>query len=548
MVTRHSWPGRGGADRRMFVDEVLARNEAFTRGRQPQPLPPPESRHLAVLACYDPRLDDLIRPALGLAMGEAILVRSAGAWIAPTGDPLRSLALAVFMFDVREVLVLGHTSCRMAQFEALRFIDTFRGRGVAREAFGNDDLRAWAGALADPVQGVRHSTAVIRAAPFLPKDLLVSGLLLDDASGAVRLVVRPEEPVPVVTAAPAGRARVPAAAPAAAAQIEHGTPDTPVPPPATDTHAPPPALRGQRHTVLRPQRHAAAAPAARRGGRGRRPRARAVRDQAVPSKSRGEPVVEGCAPAAPQGPAAGAQSRREADADPGVHSAGGRGLARGDRGTGPAPGRRRRDAPPAHARGRARSLPGAAWQGVTMTIGLLYLVFLVVGVTYALIAGALGWFSDLAGRRHPRGRLGPPRRGPRAPDLRHRHRHLRDRLRRRRHDRPLPAGVDARARAARSPRSPASALAAAAFGVLELIFSQTQAGAEFSMDGDRRVARRRSSRRSRRAARARSPTSCAASARSRRRALVERPGHRRTGRLVVIERVTGSTVFVRPKG
>ncbi len=32
-----------------------------------------------------------------------------------------------------------------------------------------------------------------------------------------------------------------------------------------------------------------------------------------------------------------------------------------------------------------------------MSIGLLYLVFLLVGVTYALIAGALGWFSDLTG-------------------------------------------------------------------------------------------------------------------------------------------------------
>jgi hypothetical protein len=32
-----------------------------------------------------------------------------------------------------------------------------------------------------------------------------------------------------------------------------------------------------------------------------------------------------------------------------------------------------------------------------MTIGLLYLGFLVLGVTYALIAGALGWFSEIGG-------------------------------------------------------------------------------------------------------------------------------------------------------
>ena len=32
-----------------------------------------------------------------------------------------------------------------------------------------------------------------------------------------------------------------------------------------------------------------------------------------------------------------------------------------------------------------------------MTIGLVYLGFLVLGVTYAALAGALGWFSDIGG-------------------------------------------------------------------------------------------------------------------------------------------------------
>jgi carbonic anhydrase len=210
----------------MFFNEVLARNEAFRKGRRPQPLPPAQVRQLAVLACYDPRLDELIRPSLGLAMGEAILVRSAGARIGPTGDPIRSLALAVYLFDVREVLVLGHKACRLAQFDSLQFVNSFRGRGVARDAFGAEDLRVWAGALASPEQGVRDAVTVLRSAPFLPRDLVVSGFVLDEETGAVDLVVRPDEAVAAATPAP----------PAHASEAGHGEPP---PQPAPHAHAAP---------------------------------------------------------------------------------------------------------------------------------------------------------------------------------------------------------------------------------------------------------------------------------------------------------------------
>jgi carbonic anhydrase len=103
------------------------------------------------------------------------------------------LALAVYMFGVGEVLVVGHTSCRMAAFSASSFIDAFRARGTPREAFGPADLRDWAGAIPDPRGGVRAAVATLRAAPCLPRDLIVAGLVLDDASGVLEVVVPPAE-------------------------------------------------------------------------------------------------------------------------------------------------------------------------------------------------------------------------------------------------------------------------------------------------------------------------------------------------------------------
>jgi carbonic anhydrase len=179
----------------MLVDDILERNRAWVRGRNPQPLPPIETKRLAVVGCYDPRLDPLLLPALGLAAGDAFLLRSAGALLLPGSTSMRSLGLAIYMFGVTEVLIVGHAACRMAAFDTAAFIEEFRRRGVAREAFGDESLRSWAGAIASPRQGVLQSVAAVREAPFVPKDVRVAGVVLDEVTGALELIVRPDQPV-----------------------------------------------------------------------------------------------------------------------------------------------------------------------------------------------------------------------------------------------------------------------------------------------------------------------------------------------------------------
>ena len=214
----------------MRLDAILERNQEFVRGRAARPLPPPLPIPLAVVGCYDPRLDELLRPALGLSAGDAIVLRAAGARLVAGGDPLRSLGLAAFLFGITEIVIVGHTSCRMAMFETNAFIDAFRRRGLTREAFGLEDLRVWAGAIASPRAGVLESVAAIHAAPFMPKDVAVSGLILNDETGALEVIVKPGE---IATGA------IPAAAMAEAG----AAPPAPSPPGAPAPHLPaaPPA-------------------------------------------------------------------------------------------------------------------------------------------------------------------------------------------------------------------------------------------------------------------------------------------------------------------
>ena len=172
----------------MRLQEVLDHNRDYVAGRIASPLPAAGQLPLAVVACYDPRLDGLLRGALGLVHTEAFLFRVAGALLRPDSQSLRSLANAVFFFGVSDVMVVGHTSCRMARFSATDYITAFRARGVSRDSFGSHDIREWAGAIASPRAGVIRSVDALAAAPYLPGDLLVAGVVLDDATGALDVV------------------------------------------------------------------------------------------------------------------------------------------------------------------------------------------------------------------------------------------------------------------------------------------------------------------------------------------------------------------------
>jgi len=210
----------------MFPDEILERNRAYVEQRTPEPLPAVEAVGLAIVTCFDPRLDPLLRPALGLREDEGFFLRTAGAMLFPDDRTLRSLAVAVYLLEIRQILIVGHTSCRMASFSTSSFIDAFRRRGVAREAFGDGDLRRWAGAIPSPRRGVLATAAAIADAPFLPAEMTIAGAVLDDTTGRLELVLRPDQrPAAEAVAADA-------AATALAAEEPAATEEIPPPPPA----------------------------------------------------------------------------------------------------------------------------------------------------------------------------------------------------------------------------------------------------------------------------------------------------------------------------
>ncbi|MFF5718475.1 beta-class carbonic anhydrase [Streptomyces buecherae] len=158
------------------TDEYLANNETYAASFE-GPLPLPPSRHVAVVACMDARLN--VYAALGIREGEAHVIRNAGG--AVTENEIRSLAISQRLLGTREIVLVHHTDCGMLTFSD----DAFRQRieeetGIrppwAAEAFG------------DVEQDVRQSVRRIKASPFVPHTDAVRGFVFDVATGRLNEV------------------------------------------------------------------------------------------------------------------------------------------------------------------------------------------------------------------------------------------------------------------------------------------------------------------------------------------------------------------------
>src|ERR1700675_2100572 len=159
------------------TDEYLKNNDAYASTFS-GPLPLPPSKHVAVVACMDARLN--VYAILGLADGEAHVIRNAGGVV--TDDEIRSLAISQRLLGTREIILIHHTDCGM-----LTFTDDAFKRSIQDET---GIKPAWsAEAFGDLGEDVRQSIARIKASPFIPHTGAIRGFVFDVATGKLNEVV-----------------------------------------------------------------------------------------------------------------------------------------------------------------------------------------------------------------------------------------------------------------------------------------------------------------------------------------------------------------------
>lgn len=158
------------------TDELLTNNAAYAEAFS-GPLPLPPSKHVAVVACMDARLD--VYRVLGLQEGEAHVIRNAGGVI--TEDQIRSLAISQRLLGTTEIILIHHTDCGML---------TFTDDGFKADILSETGIKpAWAAeAFADLDTDVRQSLKRVASSPFIPATTSLRGFVFDVATGRLREV------------------------------------------------------------------------------------------------------------------------------------------------------------------------------------------------------------------------------------------------------------------------------------------------------------------------------------------------------------------------
>ena len=158
------------------TDELLANNAAYAAAFGGL-LPLPPSKHVAVVACMDARLN--VYGILGLREGEAHVIRNAGGVV--TDDEIRSLTISQRLLGTQEIILIHHTECGMLTFTDDDFKASIqKDTGIKPE---------WAAeAFPDLDEDVRQSINRIKASPFIPHKESVRGFVFDVATGKLREV------------------------------------------------------------------------------------------------------------------------------------------------------------------------------------------------------------------------------------------------------------------------------------------------------------------------------------------------------------------------
>ncbi len=159
-----------------YFENFLKANQAYVELHGDLHLSIKPKTKVAIVTCMDSRLH--VAPALGLALGDAHILRNAGGRV--TEDMIRSLVISQQQMGTREIVVLHHTDCGAQTFNNEDFQEHLKCE-LGVDVSGQDFL---------PFQyideSVREDMKLLRECPLIPDDVIISGAVYDVDTGSMR--------------------------------------------------------------------------------------------------------------------------------------------------------------------------------------------------------------------------------------------------------------------------------------------------------------------------------------------------------------------------
>ena len=162
-----------------YFENFLKANQAYVELHGELHLPIKPKTKVAIVTCMDSRLH--VAPALGLALGDAHILRNAGGRI--TEDMLRSLVISQQQLGTREIVVLHHTDCGAQTFQNKDFQEHLK-RELGVDVSNQDFLP-----FQDIDESVREDMRLLKDSPLIPDDVVISGAVYDVDTGFISEVL-----------------------------------------------------------------------------------------------------------------------------------------------------------------------------------------------------------------------------------------------------------------------------------------------------------------------------------------------------------------------
>ncbi len=180
-----------------ILSEILKHNEKFVQEQkyikyETDKYP---NKRLVILTCMDARLLELLPDAMNLKNGDAKILRNAGALITePFGSIMRSILVSIYTLKAKEVMVIGHHDCGMANLAHDEMTKIMMERGISEDTLhtlnaSGIELQKWLTGFRNVEESVRKSVSTIKNHPLFPPDTPVHGLVIDPKTGKLDLVV-----------------------------------------------------------------------------------------------------------------------------------------------------------------------------------------------------------------------------------------------------------------------------------------------------------------------------------------------------------------------
>ena len=154
-----------------MIDEILKYNKEFVEEKKYEQYKTSKypDKKIAIITCMDTRLTELLPAALGIRNGDVKIIKNAGGVVSHAfGSVVRSVLVGIFELGIEEVMVIGHTDCGVQHI--------------------NSDFDTWLEGFDCVESSVKDSVEMLRKHPLIPKDVKISGYVMDSVTGELHVV------------------------------------------------------------------------------------------------------------------------------------------------------------------------------------------------------------------------------------------------------------------------------------------------------------------------------------------------------------------------